>query len=664
MAFYSNWFRHNRETEKSTLNSPKRRNTTSRAKIDSKIDKIIGDERKSQNNPNFGTFYQVAKEIEAIVAANSVINNSNLNLPLPTFQSVFDEFEAFTVDTNKSQRIQQYRIISAFLECNWAIEEIADDFLHEDEQGKFIHLTLPAEDPRLNDTRLEILQNEFERFIGLFHWKDEAFNLIKRFVIEGELAWENIIDPERPELGIIGLKFLPVEYYEILFNENGDKIGLAFDYKRYKADLKLTMSSSFYSSRQIFNNTISMGSDLARYDSDNCVIFPFSQLTYINSGNISPDGLICYPIIEGAKQAYYQLALLFDAAVILRVTRSPERLLFNISTGNMTPKESDEYVKKFGNQLRNKKVPSVTRDQDGKASPSITNVYNPSSMLEAWVFGKSNANDGSTVEAVNSMAQYDQIEDLKFFLRRFFKAFKVPWSRFEAPENINEQNDTMTYEEYAFSRQEIRIQNRVKSGIKKSFITNLKLRGIWDKYNLRESDINIEFVKPVLYDLNQIQKLMEAKVGAYATLADREEFSKQVAMRNILKMTEEEIKDNFDKIVQEKIWMASAEYWANKLDDNNPPDKILNQVSKMIKDHEVNEEPNESENSETEGDEGTEEGGDLESNPGLGEGEGAEGSTPTAPEEEGEEENPPTTTPEEGGSDELNANPTENDTVV
>ena len=58
-------------------------------------------------------------------------------------------------------------------------------------------------------------------------------------------------------------------------------------------------------------------------------------MTYINSGEYSSDYLISYPLIEKAKQAYYKLALLEDAAVILRVTRAPERLLFNVSTGRL-----------------------------------------------------------------------------------------------------------------------------------------------------------------------------------------------------------------------------------------------------------------------------------------------------------------------------------------
>lgn len=59
-------------------------------------------------------------------------------------------------------------------------------------------------------------------------------------------------------------------------------------------------------------------------------------------------------MIEKAKQAYYKLALLEDAAVILRVTRAPERLLFNVSTGLLDQNRADEYVRRFARSLHSK----------------------------------------------------------------------------------------------------------------------------------------------------------------------------------------------------------------------------------------------------------------------------------------------------------------------
>ena len=46
--------------------------------------------------------------------------------------------------------------------------------------------------------------------------QDTGFNMVKRLLIEGELAWENIINPKYPKLGIVGIRFLPAEYYETL----------------------------------------------------------------------------------------------------------------------------------------------------------------------------------------------------------------------------------------------------------------------------------------------------------------------------------------------------------------------------------------------------------------------------------------------------------------
>lgn len=60
--------------------------------------------------------------------------------------------------TNKSERIRMYRAMSKYPEVEWCLEEIADDFLHEDEEGNYITLQLPDGVEDLNDRRKEILQ--------------------------------------------------------------------------------------------------------------------------------------------------------------------------------------------------------------------------------------------------------------------------------------------------------------------------------------------------------------------------------------------------------------------------------------------------------------------------------------------------------------------------
>lgn len=595
-----------------------RRNKTSTPdNVADEIKDIIGTTHKVKNNPNFDTFNQIENTINNVVNNRSVFNEiPEMFSQLPSYYSVIDELHTYPIETNKALRVKQYRTMSALPECDWCIEEIADDFIHENDAGVFIELVVKND--KLNNIKRSFLENEFKKFINHFNLKDNGFNLMKRFVIEGELAWENIINPDHPELGIIGVKFIPCEYYETLIDiDNGERVGLFIDTKQYHEDIKQLVSQSFYNSRQIFNNVLGVSN--IHFNRDNCIPMLWPQLTYISSGDVSSDGMICFPLIEKAKQAYYQYVLMKDAAVILRVTRAPERLLFNINTGNMNPKMADDYVRKFGNQLRNKKV--VSSDPNKLGNQNITNVYNPTTMLESWIFSKSNANDGTTVETVGSTAQYDQIEDLKFFQRALLKQFKIPWTRFEAPDSLNEQIDTISYEEYTFSRMLIRLQRRFALGFRNAFITHLKLRGMLERYEIKESEIDIDFIPPVIYDLTKVQKLLEAKVGAYAILADREEFSKQLAMKNILGMSDDEIRENFEKLTQEKIWMAGSEFYSGKVDDENSVKDVVEMARR-----------GKTTNSNTENEEGeAEEDSDMNEEP----------SDDTTPPDEQQDESPP-----------------------
>jgi hypothetical protein len=204
--------------------------------------------------------------------------------------------------------------------------------MHEDQNGDLIKLILPD---RLNDFQQDIIQNEFKKYIDLFHLKDEGYNIVKRFLVEGELAWENVINPNVPDLGIIGVKFLPAEYYETLIDvASGRPVGIAFDVGAFSEETRNLYRNSFVGAASIFN-AINPTTYRFTFTKDTCIPLLYNQLTYINSGDYSYDFMITYPLIEKAKQAYYKLALLEDAAVILRVTRAPERLLFNVSTGQL-----------------------------------------------------------------------------------------------------------------------------------------------------------------------------------------------------------------------------------------------------------------------------------------------------------------------------------------
>ena len=529
-----------------------------------------------KNNSNYKTFQQINQDIQDIVNSKSVVAQAAKDISkranvAPAWSTFFDgEVLALPLATNKAERLDQYRRISKYNVCDWCFDEIADDMMHEDVNGDVVHLDLPE---RLNEFQKDILQNEFKKYIGLFNLYENGYNLVKRFLTEGELAWENIINPNMPDKGIIGVKFLPAEYYETLIDiETNTPVGIVFDVESFKEDMRQMYLNSFQGSASIFN-AVYPTTYRFTFSKDTCIPLLYSQVTYINSGEYSPDFLVSYPLIEKAKQAYYKLALLEDAAVILRVTRAPERLLFNVSTGLLDQNRADEYVRRFANSLHSKKVSM----HDGE---DLMSVYSPITQLKAYVFGKSSNSDGTSVESVGSSASYDEMADIEYFLRAFLKMFKVPFSRWKTPENTIEKNDSITYEEYTFSRMIIRFQRRFAEGFKRGFITHLKLRDLWDKksYELKESDIKIAFTPPVLYDYYEKQKMVESQFAIYKQYVDNDEMSRSLAMKNVLGWTDEQINENFMSLIKDKQMVAVADYFADQVSDENPPVDIKSPV--------------------------------------------------------------------------------------
>lgn len=73
------------------------------------------------------------------------------------FASIFSGMMAMPIYTNKSERIRQYRAMAVYPECDFCICELADDFIHEDEEQNFVHLHIPDEKTHLDEDQRKVL---------------------------------------------------------------------------------------------------------------------------------------------------------------------------------------------------------------------------------------------------------------------------------------------------------------------------------------------------------------------------------------------------------------------------------------------------------------------------------------------------------------------------
>jgi hypothetical protein len=534
--------------------------------------------QKNKNNPSASEFDNtVNSELENIVdkyAATSLkdhIDNDNMSNKYVEPQCItnkLDDITCIPINSNKIARLRQYNVMARFTEVNWAVDEIAMDFFHQDENKKIINLYVNSS-KFLDDKKIKILQDEFNYIIKLFNFDENRYSIIRNFIIEGENAWENVINADEPEKGIRALKYISTKYYDFIKDrKTGEIIGIYFDKDIINQDIvNGILSNSYAGAANIFNAMITVpGYTYGMGMTENKIPLYWPQITYFNSGTYNYENTIVFPLIENASAPYQQLSLLQDAAVILRVTRAPERLVFNIDTGGLPEKKAKSMVSSFINAFKSKKA--------SNSKGEIRNTYDPATMLDAYFFWKQSGSDGSSVTTLNSTASYDQMNDIDYFLRRILKAFKIPYTRYKEEGTAVQRKETITYEEYSFTKYIIRQQIAFAGAIKKTFITHLKLRKIWNEYNLNENLFDVEFVKPSLYELYQAQQLASLKMTIYKEAVEDEVFSKRLAMQKYLGYTKEMADSNFEERRKELLYDAATKYFVSELEKNGPHDQI------------------------------------------------------------------------------------------
>lgn len=478
------------------------------------IDSII------QRNPKFDSFKQVTSKREEYIQDQSVFLKEPDNYAdygAPNSVLINKDYQAFVyanVDKDKMRRLMDYRRMAAYAEIADCLDEICDECIVKDENDVVATCEIRGEySKELKDT----LQKEFKRFVEIYDLEDNGWEYFRRFMIDGEIYLENIIDQKRPELGIIGIVDLPSELVNPVYQNVQNELVKGFLLRKPNTETAVTGN---------------------KQEQDELIFLQSSQVTYIHSGIWNEMKTIRLPYIENCKRSYRILSLIEDSVVIYRLVRAPERLKFSIFTGNMPPPKAESYVKRVMQQYWSKK--NFDPAQGGR----VTNVYDPQSMLDSYFFAKDSQGNGHNVETLPSGGNLGEIKDLDYFLTKLYKSLKIPNSRFMTAENVFKDGAEITRDELRFARFIIRLQRQFAVGIRNSFIVHLKLKNLWKVNKLREHAINIDFNVPTSFMAMREQQLLKMKWENFQSATQNQAISPSYAMKYFLGMSEDQMKEN------------------------------------------------------------------------------------------------------------------------
>jgi hypothetical protein len=177
--------------------------------------------------------------------------------------------------------------------------------------------------------------------------------------------------------------------------------------------------------------------------------------------------------------------------------------------------------------------------------------FSPQSMLDSFWFAKRAGSEGTDVKTLAGGQNLGELEDLMYFMKKLYKSLKVPVTRLNPEQSFQDGTDILR-EELKFARFIIRMQMQFAAGLKNGFITHLKLKKLWEKFNLKELNLDIAFNVPSnFFEMREQQKL-ELRVGNWSSLTNSEYVSNTWAQKKYLDWTDIEVKANREFLRKDK----------------------------------------------------------------------------------------------------------------
>jgi len=471
-----------------------------------------------EKNPKFEIFHDVPARREDRVQKLSLLQKQDdMYMGGYIIDKTYHQYMYADLDADKIRRIQDYRRMAAYAELSDAIDEICDECITKNKQGDIVEFLLKG---KYDNNIRESVKSEWQTFINIFNLPDTGWAQFRRFLIEGELFYENLVHSNHKDAGIVGIVPIPTELINPIYDTVQNQIIKGYLLRKPKLNPKRTSMAK---------------------ETEDLILLDKNQVTYINSGIWNEDATIRLPYIENARRAYKQLSLIEDSIVIYRLVRAPERLAFYIDVGNASPPKAEAMLKRAMQAYSSKR--SFT---NGK----VSNIYDPQSMLDNYWFARRTGNDGTKVETIPTGQNLGQLEDLMYFQKKLYKSLKVPQSRLDPADPFKDGAET-TREELRFARFIMRVQRQFATGIKNTFITHLKLRGLWDKLKIKEHELQVEFAQPSNFQVVRDQQIWELMWNNFNNMSQNEMMAKTYGQRYFLKMDDAQIAENREWLKQD-----------------------------------------------------------------------------------------------------------------
>ena len=434
---------------------------------------------------------------------------------------------------NEVELITRYREMSLNPEVELAIDDIINESVIT-EHGKSpvsISLANLAVPKNIKNK----ITDEFEEVLRLLSFYDHAYDIFRRWYVDGRLFYHIMIDKDNPSDGIQELRSLDPRQIKKVREKQGKRV----EVPQKETDIpSINPTNDYYI---YFPGALATrGAGFGSPKSESGIKIASDAIAHIHSGILDPSKKMILGYLHKAIKPMNQLKMLEDATVIYRLSRAPERRVFYVDVGNLPKVKAEQYLAGIMSKFKNK----VVYDTD---TGEVRDDRRHMSMLEDFWLPRRDGGRGTEITTLPGGTNLGEIEDIIYFKKKLYKALGVPVSRLEPEGSFSLGRATeISRDEVKFGKFVNRLRYRFTNIFDDILGKQLQLKGILSKSDWEQMVPYIEYTFQqdshfaelknieIMRERMEIAQTMEEYVGKY--------YSSEWVRKNILNQTEAEIR--------------------------------------------------------------------------------------------------------------------------
>lgn len=439
----------------------------------------------------------------------------------------------------EAELVTKYREMSLQPECDAAIDEIINESISIDEET-IVDINLD-DMTNLSPNIKKVIRDEFNNCLKILDFNRHAYDIYRRWYIDGRLYYHMIIDDKNPREGIKEVRYIDprkirkvreVAKKRVQGGNPGDAV------------LTRTVNEYFIFNDKGFsygNKTVGPATSGLKIAKD--------SILHVVSGLTDNQGTMVLSYLHKAIKALNQLRTLEDALVIYRLSRAPERRIWYIDVGNLPKMKAEQYVRDIMVKHKNRLIYDANTGEVRDDRKFMT-------MLEDYWLPRREGGRGTEVTTLPGGQTLGQMDDVLYFQKKFLQCLNVPVSRLNSDALFSVGRATeITRDELKFQRYVIRIRAKFSELFTKMLEKQLVLKGVFtiEDWNLIASDIRYNFSKDNYFTELKDAEIADARITLARSFQDMtgKYYSHRWVRKNVLQQTEEDIELMDAEIAQE-----------------------------------------------------------------------------------------------------------------